>query len=202
MLKSASSSTMVADFPPNSRNSRFMVAAPFSMIRLPTAVDPVNEIMSTLGEIVSSSPTKWSDAVTTFTTPRRDIRLLGDEPAEPGGVERCVRRGLEYHGVSGRQGLPQLVDGDLEREVPRCDGADHADGSCHTFRVVFTPPVTDTTVSPRSVSQAKVSISLAGYRSPSSSGASNCGPWVTARGAPTSRISSSRNSSTSPTIAS
>ena len=58
VLKSASSSTIVADLPPSSRNSRFMVAAPFSMIRLPTTVEPVNEIMSTFGESVSSSPTK------------------------------------------------------------------------------------------------------------------------------------------------
>ena len=56
--KSASSRTMVADLPPSSRNSRFMVAAPFSMIRLPTTVEPVNEIRSTLGDSVSSSPTK------------------------------------------------------------------------------------------------------------------------------------------------
>jgi hypothetical protein len=35
-----------------------MVAAPLSMIRLPTAVEQVNEIMSTLGESVSSSPTR------------------------------------------------------------------------------------------------------------------------------------------------
>ncbi|CNJ04177.1 Uncharacterised protein [Mycobacterium tuberculosis] len=56
--KSASSSTIVADLPPSSRNSRFMVAAPFSMIRLPTTVEPVNEIRSTFGDNVSSSPTK------------------------------------------------------------------------------------------------------------------------------------------------
>ena len=60
---------MVADLPPSSRNRRFIVAAPFSMIRLPTAVEPVNEIRSTFGDSVSSSPTKWSDAVTTLTTP-------------------------------------------------------------------------------------------------------------------------------------
>ena len=35
-----------------------MVAAPFSMMRLPTAVEPVNEIKSTFGESVSSSPTR------------------------------------------------------------------------------------------------------------------------------------------------
>ena len=45
------------------------VAAPFSMIRLPVAVDPVNEMQSTRGSRVSSSPTRWSDDVTTLTTP-------------------------------------------------------------------------------------------------------------------------------------
>ena len=67
--KSASSHTMRADLPPSSRKTRFSVAAPFSMMRLPVTVDPVNEIRSTLGESVSSSPTRWSDEVTTFTTP-------------------------------------------------------------------------------------------------------------------------------------
>ena len=56
--KSASSSTIIADLPPSSRNVRLSVAAPFSMIRLPVNVDPVNEIMSTIGDNVSSSPTK------------------------------------------------------------------------------------------------------------------------------------------------
>ena len=69
LARSASSSTIVADLPPSSRNRRFIVAAPFSMIRLPTAVEPVKEIRSTFGESVSSSPTRWSDAVTTLTTP-------------------------------------------------------------------------------------------------------------------------------------
>ena len=67
--RSASSSTIVADLPPSSRNRRFIVAAPFSMIRFPTAVEPVKEIRSTFGESVSSSPTRWSEAVTTLTTP-------------------------------------------------------------------------------------------------------------------------------------
>ena len=67
--RSASSSTMVADLPPSSRNRRFIVAEPFSMIRLPTAVDPVNEIRSTLGDMVSSSPIRWSEEGMTLTTP-------------------------------------------------------------------------------------------------------------------------------------
>ena len=53
-----------------------MVAAPFSMIRFPTAVEPVNEIRSTCGESVSSSPTRWSEEVTTFRTPGRDVGPL------------------------------------------------------------------------------------------------------------------------------
>ena len=56
--KSASSSTMVADLPPSSRKVRLSVAPPFSMMRMPTAVEPVKEIRSTLGERVSSSPTR------------------------------------------------------------------------------------------------------------------------------------------------
>ena len=67
--RSASSRTMVADLPPSSRKTRFMVAAPFSMMRWPTAVEPVNEMQSTLGDSVSSSPIRWSDDVTTLTTP-------------------------------------------------------------------------------------------------------------------------------------
>ena len=89
--RSASSRTTVADLPPSSRKTRFMVAAPFSMMRCPTAVEPVNEIMSTFGESVSSSPTRWSDDVTTLTT--------------PGGmsVRSAIRRprNVAFHGVSG-----------------------------------------------------------------------------------------------------
>ena len=58
VAKSASSSTMVADLPPSSRKTRLSVGAPFSMMRMPTAVEPVKEIRSTLGDSVSSSPTK------------------------------------------------------------------------------------------------------------------------------------------------
>jgi hypothetical protein len=69
------------------------------MIRLPTAVDPVNEIRST----------------------------FGDEATEPSGVPRRVRGGLEDHRVSCGQGLPELVQGHLEREVPRHNGPHDTD---------------------------------------------------------------------------
>ena len=104
-----------------------MVAAPFSMMRCPTAVEPVNEIMSTLGDSVSSSPTRWSDDVTTLTT--------------PAGMSVCSAisrpRNVAFHGVSGAglsddrvaggQRLAQLVQRHLDGEVPRDDGAHHTD---------------------------------------------------------------------------
>ena len=74
-------------------------------------------------------------------------------------------------------------------------------GSRHDLMAVFAP-VRLITRSPRSVSHAYSSISLAGYFSPSASGASSCGPKVMARGEPTSRMSSSRSSSFSDSIAS
>ena len=97
------------------------------MMRLPVMVDPVNEIMSTSGDTVSSSPTRWSAEVTTLTT--------------PGGMSvfSAIRRPsrVAFQGVSGAgltitvlpagQDGPQLVQRHLERVVPRHDGTDDAD---------------------------------------------------------------------------
>ena len=105
-----------------------MVGAPFSMMRLPVTVEPVNEIRSTRGLMTSSSPTRWSDDVTTLTT--------------PAGMSVCSAtrrpRRVAFHGVSGAglriivlpvaSAWPSLWSVDLEREVPRDDGADHAGG--------------------------------------------------------------------------
>jgi hypothetical protein len=46
---SASSRATNADLPPSSRKTRLMVVAPAVMTRVPVAVEPVNEIMSTRG---------------------------------------------------------------------------------------------------------------------------------------------------------
>ena len=62
---------------------------------------------------------------------RRDVSLLGDELGQASGVERRVRGGLEHHRVPGRQGLSDLVEDHLEREVPRRDGPDDARGLAH-----------------------------------------------------------------------
>ena len=57
----------------------------------------------------------------------REVGLLGNEATEPRGVPRRVRGGLENHRVAGGQGLPELVQGHFEREVPRHDGPHDAD---------------------------------------------------------------------------
>jgi hypothetical protein len=67
--KSASSSTRFTDFPPSSRNTDLSEADAASMIRLPVTVDPVKATMSTSGEVLRTSPTRWSEDVTTLSTP-------------------------------------------------------------------------------------------------------------------------------------
>src|SRR5271156_2843831 len=91
--KSASSKTIVADLPPSSRNSRFMVAAPFSMIRLPTTVDPGRQRQLLAHKVIR----RGHDVHDTG----GDISLFGDQPTQPIRVERSVRRRLEHDGVAG-----------------------------------------------------------------------------------------------------
>ena len=67
--KSASSSTMLADLPPSSRKHFFRVSDPSFMMRRPTAVDPVNVIMSTRGSVTSSSPRSLAELVITLKMP-------------------------------------------------------------------------------------------------------------------------------------
>ena len=60
---------MFADLPPSSSTVRFMPPAAASLMRRPTAVLPVNEIMSTSGERTSASPISAPSPFTKFTTP-------------------------------------------------------------------------------------------------------------------------------------
>ena len=60
--------------------------------------------------------------------PGRDVRRLGDQAPQPGRVEGRIGSRLQHDRVPGGERLGELVDGDLEREVPRHDRADHAHG--------------------------------------------------------------------------
>src|SRR6516165_4486702 len=69
VVTSPSSSITNADLPPSSRNTRFSVSLAAAMILRPTGVEPVNEMTSTSGCVVMTSPTALSDDESTFTTP-------------------------------------------------------------------------------------------------------------------------------------
>ncbi len=132
------------------------------MIRLPTTVEPVKEIRSTFGDSVSSSPTKWSDAVTTFTTPGgmsvfsainrpRRVALYGVFGAGFNTTVLPVPRAWPIFWMVTSNGK---FHGTIAPTTPT--------GSRQTIRVVLTP-VTETSASPSDVSHGYSSISLAGY---------------------------------------
>ncbi len=58
----------------------------------------------------------------------RDVGLFGDHAAEDCRTPRCVRRGLEHHGVPGRQCGAEFGQVDLVGDVPRSDGTDDSGG--------------------------------------------------------------------------
>ena len=56
VFASASGSTMTGDLPPSSSDTRFSVSVACLLMSLPTAVDPVNAILSTPGCFTSAAP--------------------------------------------------------------------------------------------------------------------------------------------------
>ena len=67
--RSASSKTRCADLPPSSSNTPVMLAAAAAATCAPTAVEPVNAILSTSGCAASALPTAGPNPVTTLKTP-------------------------------------------------------------------------------------------------------------------------------------
>ena len=124
--RSASSRMMAADLPPSSRLTRLSCSPQIEAMVRPAAVEPVKAILSTPGWRTRCSPTS-RPAGTTLTTP------FG-MPAS----SRSSAMSMASSGVSG-DGLITMVEPDEQRrgqlrhrdelgDVPRHDGADHADG--------------------------------------------------------------------------
>ena len=67
--RSASSKTRCADLPPSSSSTPVMFAAAAAATCAPTAVEPVNAILSTPGCPASALPTAGPNPVTTLNTP-------------------------------------------------------------------------------------------------------------------------------------
>ena len=69
LVRSASSSTMLADLPPSSCATRLTVSAAALATAMPARVEPVNDIMSMPGCADSASPTVGPSPLTRLNTP-------------------------------------------------------------------------------------------------------------------------------------
>ena len=67
--RSASSNTMNGALPPSSSDTRLTVCAACAISSFPTAVEPVNVSLRTVGLSASSAPTSSAGPQTTFSTP-------------------------------------------------------------------------------------------------------------------------------------
>ena len=95
------------------------------MTERPVTVEPVNASLSTSGCSASAAPASSPSPGTTLKTPGGAAGLQAD-PAQLEARERCELGCLEDDGVPRCQRRRSLAAGDVEREVPRDDHADHA----------------------------------------------------------------------------
>src|SRR5664280_741313 len=110
--RSASGRITLADLPPSSSATFLTVAAATSVTRLPAAVEPVNDTMSTSGCAAIASPTTGYGPV------------VGEQQHR----QRRHLAGLEHDRAAGSQRRRHLRHYLMQRVVPRRDRADHADG--------------------------------------------------------------------------
>ena len=95
------------------------------MTERPVTVEPVNASLSTSGCSASAAPASSPRPGHHVEDSRRSSGLQAD-PAQLEARERCQLGRLEDDGVPRRQRRRPLAAGDVEREVPRDDHADHA----------------------------------------------------------------------------
>ena len=123
--RSTSSSTIAADLPPSSSETRFSRSVASDPTRRPAAVDPVNDTLSTPGvgdEVFADRAVGRHHREHAFGQAGFD-----EQRAEHQRVDRGLGRGLEHHRAPGEQRRHELVDGDEQRHVPRDDRGDDAD---------------------------------------------------------------------------
>ena len=123
---SASAKITLALLPPSSRVHRFTWSAQPLMIDLPTSVEPVKQILRTLGWLTKRSPT-------TDPRPGMTVKTPSASPASrPSSASRIAVSGVSSAGLSttvlpGRQGRREAPARDRHREVPGHDHPDHAE---------------------------------------------------------------------------
>ena len=125
---SASGSTTTGHDAPSSSESFLTPAC--SVMRVPVAVDPVKEILSTRG---SRDQRVAQLAAGAGEHRQHALGQAGVDEArgERQRGQRCGARRLEHHGVPGRQGRRDLVQHQQRRVVERRDGHDDPDRLAH-----------------------------------------------------------------------
>ena len=127
---SASPNTTTGECPPSSMVARFMPLAASSARCLPTGIEPVNEILRTIGEAIRCSETFAGTPNTRLSTP-------GGTPAsskhrtsstQPPGVSSEALRMIEQPAASAAADLARRRE---RREIPRRERRDHADRLGH-----------------------------------------------------------------------
>ena len=125
-FRSASSNTTAAPLPPSSMSRRFMVGAPAAAMRWPTAVDPVNDTMSTSGVEVSTDGRLGALRADQVDDAGREPDLV-EHPGQLDDGQRVLGGGLDDDGVAHGQGRGDLAGHVGQREVVAGDGGHHAD---------------------------------------------------------------------------
>ena len=122
---SASGRMMFGDLPPSSSVTRLSARPALAPISRPTAVEPVNAILSTPGWSTSAAPVSPSP-VTHVEHARREADLQR-QLAEAQRRQRRLLGGLEHDRAARRERRAELPRGHQQREVPRHDLPAHAD---------------------------------------------------------------------------
>ena len=110
---------MFGDLPPSSSVTRLSARPALEPISRPTAVEPVNAILSTSG-VVDERGAGLAVAGEDVEHARREADLER-QLAEPQGAQRRLLGGLQHDRAAGGQRRPELPGGHQQREVPGDD---------------------------------------------------------------------------------
>src|SRR5579875_1566523 len=127
--RSASSNTMNGEFPPSSSETRLSVRPAASPTSRPTAVEPVNEIISTFGSTVRAAPGSASPGSTWNTSSGKPARCNATAIKKPPETGVCTS------GFSTTV-FPRASAGATER-IERISGAFHAVWDAQRDTLVF-----------------------------------------------------------------
>ena len=126
----ASSKIITGDFPPNSITTGFICSAHVLAMILPVGALPVNETRRTFGWPTRASPLSGPMPANAFEHASRKSSLYSQLRQDQ--TSRWSFFGhSQDHRVACGQGRGALLNGGLDRRVPRWHGGNHAQGLVH-----------------------------------------------------------------------